>query len=67
MTETIPARSEVAPEFTWNAPSVFPSDDAWDEEFKRITDSLPDVKKFQGHLGDSPAALADAMQVFDDL
>ena len=67
MTETIPARSEVAPEFTWNAPSVFPSDDAWDEDFKRITDSLPDVKKFQGHLGDSPAALADAMQVFDDL
>ena len=68
MTEaTIPARSDIAPEHTWNAPSVFESDEAWEREFTSISDSLPDLKAFQGRLGDGPAALADAMQAFDDL
>jgi oligoendopeptidase F len=58
----LPTRSEVAPEHTWNAPSVFPSDVAWQAEYKRITDSLSDLQRFQGHLADSPTTLADAFE-----
>jgi oligoendopeptidase F len=56
------ARSEVAPEHTWNAPSVFASDEAWQAEYKRITDSLSDLQRFQGRVGDGPAMLADAFE-----
>jgi oligoendopeptidase F len=64
---TIPTRSEIAREHTWNAESVFESPQAWDAEFKSATESLAGVQRFQGHLGDSPAALADALEIRDEL
>jgi len=68
MTEsTVPTRDELAVEHTWNAPSVFPTVEDWEVEFKNVSDSLSDLGKFQGHLSDGPATLADALEVFDDL
>jgi oligoendopeptidase F len=68
MTEaTVPTRNELAVEHTWNAPSVFPTVEDWEVEFKNISASLSDLGKFQGHLSDGPATLADALEVFDDL
>jgi len=64
---TIPTRNELAPEHTWNAPSVFPSVEDWEVEFKKVSDSLSDLGKFQGLLSDGPATLADALEVFDDM
>lgn len=68
MTEaTVPTRNELAVEHTWNAPSVFPTVEDWEVEFKNISDSLSDLGKFQGHLSDGPATLADALEVFEHL
>lgn len=68
MTEaTVPTRNELAVEHTWNAPSVFPTVEDWEVEFKNISDSLSDLGKYQGHLSDGPVTLADALDVFDDL
>ena len=64
---TVPPRSAIAPEHTWNAPSVFESVAAWEAELKSIAESIPEITKRQGHLGDSPAALADAMQAIETL
>jgi len=60
-------RSEIAPEFTWNAPSVFESDSEWETEFDSFMESLPGLKRFQGHLGDSAATLAEAFDTYDQL
>ena len=68
MTEaTIPTRNELAPEHTWNAPSVFPSVEDWEVEFIKVSDSLSDLGKFQGLLSDGPAILADALDMFGDM
>lgn len=68
MTETtLPTRDEIAPEHTWNAPSVFSSTEDWDREFDEVVESLPSLKEFQGHLSDGPSTLAGALDVFDNL
>ena len=68
MTEvTVPTRNELAVEHTWNAPSVFPTVEDWEVEFKNISASLSDLGKYQGHLSDGPATLADALEVFEHL
>ncbi len=67
MTATVPPRSQIAPEHTWNAPSVFPSVEAWEAEFKAIQERLPALKQHQGHLGDGPASLADAFAAVEDV
>jgi len=60
-------RGEIAPEFTWNAPSVFESDSVWEIEFERFVESLPTLKKYQGHLGDSAATLMEMFETYDQL
>ncbi len=55
----LPARGEVDRRHTWDAESVFPTEAAWDEGAEQVLASLPDLREFKGHLGDSPDTLAD--------
>lgn len=59
MAQTIPPRSEVPKEQTWNAESVFESSAAWDAERQAIERDLAGLSRFPGTLGSSPSALAD--------
>jgi oligoendopeptidase F len=63
----IPPRSEIKPEYTWNAESVFVSEKAWQAEYDSLAQTLPELERFEKHLGDSAATLADAMDFLDGL
>lgn len=52
-------RKEIPTEHTWDTGSIFPTEEAWEAEFKSIGAELPSLAKHRGHLGDSPVALAD--------
>lgn len=64
---SLPTRSAIAPEHTWDACSIFPSDAAWEGESALIEAALPVLDRFRGHLGDSPATLADWLAASEDL
>ncbi len=60
-------RSKVKKNQTWNAESVFVSPAAFYVEVQSILDSLPAIREFQGHLGDSPDRFIAAMTAMDAL
>jgi oligoendopeptidase F len=60
-------RSKVKKNQTWNVESVFNSPETFDAEVKAILESLPAIKAFQGHLGDSPDAFFEAMDAMERL
>jgi oligoendopeptidase F len=62
MPNKVPPRSKLDKKFTWNAESVFPSDEAWEKEVKQIIKDLPMVKGYQGRLAEGPATLLEAME-----
>jgi oligoendopeptidase F len=64
---TISPRSQIAHQHTWNAESVFATPAAWETEYKAVEQSLADLQRFQGHLGDSAAALADGLAAREDI
>ena len=66
MTATLP-RSKVKQDQTWNAESVFKSPAEFEAEVESILASLDSLKKFQGHLGDSPDTFVEAMTALDVL
>lgn len=59
---TVPPRSQIAHEHTWNAESVFATPDAWSAELKAVSESLPELEPFRGKLGESAAKLADWLE-----
>jgi len=67
MPTTIPPRNKIDKKFTWNAESVFPTDEAWEKEVERIIADIPSIKKFQGRLGESAATLLKAFKTYENL
>jgi oligoendopeptidase F len=55
--KAVPARGEVPVAHTWDAASVFPSDEAFATELAALSTAVPELAAYQGHLGESPAAL----------
>ena len=64
---TVPPRSEIDQKYTWNAPSVFESDEAWAKALNDLAERIPELDRFRGHLHDGPETLVEAMELFDDL
>ena len=62
MPNTVPLRSKLNKKFTWNAESVFPSDEAWEKEVQQILEDIPTVKQFQGRLAENPSVLIEALE-----
>ncbi len=67
MSGVVSPRSKIEQKYTWNAESVFPSDEAWEEEVEKILADIPSVKKFQGRLGESAATLSEAFKAYEAL
>ena len=56
---TVPTREEVPVESTWNHESVFPSFDAWREEYQAAMALVPDIEGYKGTLAQNPERLAE--------
>lgn len=67
MTQSLPKRSEVPQEFTWDVTSVYRSDQEWEAAIQQLEAQLAGLPRFQGHLADGPATLADWLQQSADL
>src|SRR3972149_4850919 len=67
MPKTVPSRSKLDRKFTWNAESVFPSNEAWEKEVNQILEDISTVKGYQGRLAETPSVLLDALTAYDKL
>ena len=54
-------RAQVSDQFKWNLTDIYPDDAAWRAAKEKIAADIPQLKQFQGKLGTSAAALADAL------
>ena len=65
--QTITKRSDIAKEFTWNLENIYPTDDSWEESFKKIEQGLPELEALKGTLAQSGYALLKVLQTRDEL
>ncbi|HEX6799006.1 MAG TPA: oligoendopeptidase F [Ktedonobacterales bacterium] len=63
--QTLPRRSEIPVEHTWNLATIFPTDAAWEADFSNVQGMLPAIEAFRGHLGESGASMLDAFKTRD--
>lgn len=65
--KTLPKRSEVNPKFKWKLESIFPSDEAWEDEYKKVQELIAQIQTYQGRLNESPQILAECMKTYEQL
>ena len=66
-TVSVPLRSEIPVEYTWDLASIFPTSADWEAQLAEIKQRLPTVRSYAGHLGAGADALADWLDVYQGL
>jgi len=65
-TTTLPSRSEVPLEQTWDLASIFPTPKDWNAACSQLNNMLPSLSAYQGHLGESPQKLLEFIQLYQE-
>tara|TARA_R110002049_G_scaffold4601_5_gene32117 strand:- start:169592 stop:171391 length:1800 start_codon:yes stop_codon:yes gene_type:complete len=60
-TATLPARKDVNESDRWDLSSLYPNDESWDAEFKKLESRIETYESFRGRLGETAAVLAEAL------
>ncbi|HVP38285.1 MAG TPA: oligoendopeptidase F [Candidatus Saccharimonadales bacterium] len=63
----VPQRSDIDPRYKWKLEDMYPTDDAWQADFKRLEEMIPRSAAFKGKVGESAASLLAALQLRDSL
>lgn len=67
MTSTLPARSDVLQEHTWNTEHIYASLDHWEADYQAVEQELPGLTEFRGRLSESSATLLRWLQTTEHL
>lgn len=65
MTTSLPARSAIPPDQTWNTADVYPSDAAWEDDARHTYEQLPRLARLVAEADQSASALLAALQARD--
>jgi oligoendopeptidase F len=63
----VPARESLAPKYTWDLGSIFPSWDAWESAFTDLDRGVEAYRQYEGTLGQGAGRLLAALQDRDRL
>ncbi|MCA1056732.1 oligoendopeptidase F [Rossellomorea aquimaris] len=66
-TKSLPQRSEVEETLTWRLEDIFESDQAWEEEYKEIKNTIDRAEDFKGTLSESADQLYKALSFQDEI
>ncbi len=60
-------REEISNEYKWCMEDIYATEELWEADYQKITDSIPLIKSFEGTLGDSAEALCKMQETHDDI
>ncbi|MGN0623551.1 MAG: oligoendopeptidase F [Oscillospiraceae bacterium] len=65
--ERIPKRSEQKPEYTWAIEDIYPTDEAWKQDFEKMLKMPEKILSYKGRLSESGETLLEFMRLSDDI
>lgn len=63
----IPKREHVAVENTWRLEDIYPTNEAWEEDLKKLAELGEKQVEFKGKLGESGENLLEYLQISDEI
>jgi oligoendopeptidase F len=65
--KNIPTREEIPAEFKWNLSDIYPSQEAWEEDFKKLKQTVGRIHEYQGNFLSSAANLTQVFQLKEEI
>ena len=64
---SVPARNEIAEEYTWDLEDIFASDEDWEAAYEDVSERLEDLRAYEGQVTDDPETLLSVLETREDL
>ncbi len=64
--KTLPPRSEIPIDETWNLDSIFPDITAWKTAKNDVTDNIPHLSEYKGKISENPETLGDFLNLYEN-
>jgi oligoendopeptidase F len=65
--KAIQKRSDIPEERTWKLENIFATDEEWGQAFKQLQTDIPEIKQFEGKIGESAESLYELLKMQDAL
>lgn len=63
----LPARDEIDAKYKWKLEDIYPGDDAWEEDFKKVRDMTGRMAGYRGKLAGSMQTLLECLKLSDEM
>ncbi|UTF54193.1 oligoendopeptidase F [Natronosalvus rutilus] len=64
---SVPTRSEIEEEYTWDLESIYATDDDWEDAYEAATDQVEDLAAYEGQTVDDATTLLEVLELRDRL
>ncbi|ELZ03971.1 oligoendopeptidase F [Natrialba asiatica] len=64
---SVPERSEIDQEYTWDLESVYASDDDWEESYETVAERVEELQHYEGQVTDDAETLLSVLELRDSI
>ncbi|WP_339102216.1 oligoendopeptidase F [Haloterrigena salinisoli] len=64
---SVPERSEVDEEYTWDLESIYATDDDWEAAYEAVAERVDELAAYEGQVTDDAETLLDVLQLRDEI
>jgi len=64
---SVPDRSEVDEEYTWDLESIYATDDDWEAAYEAVAERVADLEAYEGQVTDDAETLLEVLELRDEL
>lgn len=63
----LPAREEIPEQYKWKLEDIYPNDELWEQDFRRVEAAAGEIGSYQGRLAESAGVLLEVLRLQDQL
>ncbi|NUB89662.1 oligoendopeptidase F [Haloterrigena sp. SYSU A121-1] len=64
---SVPERSEVDEEYTWDLESIYATDDDWEAAYEAVAERVDELAAYEGQVTDDAETLRDVLELRDEI
>jgi len=65
--DALPKRGELPPEAQWRLEDMYPTNEDWERDFRKVQELLPEIRSYEGKLTVSSGSLVEGLRLDDRL
>ncbi|SDR34629.1 oligoendopeptidase F [Natronobacterium texcoconense] len=64
---SVPERSEIDEEYTWDLESIYATDDDWEEAYENVAERVEELSNYEGQVTDDAETLLSVLELRDEI